>query len=75
MGDFNEITRQEEKVGGAIRAHSQMQAFQEVIDECGFMDLGFPIMIDSYMNYIFFKNQKSNRVQITHRCKIGRAHV
>ena len=40
-GDFNEITRQEEKVEGAIRAHSQMQAFRDVIDECGFMDLGF----------------------------------
>ena len=40
-GDFNEITRQEEKVGGAIRAHSQMQAFRDIIDECGFMDLGF----------------------------------
>ena len=39
-GDFNEITRQEEKVGRAICAHSQMQAFRDVIDECGFMDLG-----------------------------------
>ena len=69
-GDFNEITRQEEKVGGAIRAHSQMQAFQEVIDECGFMDLGFPIMIDSYMDYIFFKNQKSNQGRISHGANI-----
>ena len=40
-GDFNKITRQEEKVGGAIRAHNQMQAFRDVLDECGFMDLGF----------------------------------
>ena len=41
VGEFNEITKQEEKVGGAIRAHSQMQAFRDVIDECGFMDFGY----------------------------------
>ncbi|XP_065632266.1 rRNA biogenesis protein RRP5 [Quercus suber] len=40
-GDFNELTRQEEKLGGAIRQHRQMQLFREVIDECGFLDLGF----------------------------------
>lgn len=28
-------------MGGAIRPHSQMQLFRDVIDECGFMDLGF----------------------------------
>ena len=41
MGDFNEITRQEEKLGGAWRPHNQMQSFRDVIDECGFMDLGY----------------------------------
>ena len=41
VGDFNEITRQNEKLGGAIRPSNQMQLFKEVIDECGFMDLGF----------------------------------
>ena len=40
-GDFNEITRQEEKIGGALRSFNQMQLFRDVIDECGFMDLGF----------------------------------
>ncbi|KAL0010115.1 hypothetical protein SO802_005223 [Lithocarpus litseifolius] len=40
-GDFNELTRQEEKLGGAIRQHRQMQLFRDVIDECGFLDLGF----------------------------------
>ena len=40
-GDFNEIIKQEEKMGGAIQPHSQMQLFRDVIDECGFMDLGF----------------------------------
>ena len=39
--DFNEITRQEEKRGGERRENSQMQDFRDVIDECGFMDLGF----------------------------------
>ena len=41
VGDFNEITRLDEKVGGAIRTHNQMQLFRDVIDECRFMDLGF----------------------------------
>ena len=39
--DFNEIIRQDEKLGGARRPHYQMQQFSEVIDKCGFMDLGF----------------------------------
>ncbi|XP_075665213.1 uncharacterized protein LOC142634846 [Castanea sativa] len=41
FGDFNEIIRQDEKLGSARRPHYQMQQFREVIDECGFMDLGF----------------------------------
>ena len=41
FGDFNEIIRQDEKVGGALRPHNQMQLFREVLDECGFMDLGY----------------------------------
>ena len=40
-GDFNEITRQDEKLGGVSRPHNQMQLFREVIDECGLLDLGF----------------------------------
>ena len=40
-GDFNELTRQEEKLGEAIRQDRQMQLFRDVIDECGFLDLGF----------------------------------
>ena len=40
-GDFNEIVRQEEKLGGAIRHHHQIQLFRDIIDECGFLDLGF----------------------------------
>ena len=41
LGDFNEITKQEEKVGGAIRPHNQMQLFWDVINEYNFMDLGY----------------------------------
>ena len=41
FGDFNEITKQDEKLGGATRSRLQMQLFREVIDECGFMDLGY----------------------------------
>lgn len=40
-GDFNELTRQDEKVGGAIRNHRQMQSFRNMLGECGFIDLGF----------------------------------
>ena len=40
-GDFNEIIRQDEKLGGATRSHNLMQLFRDVINECGFMDLGF----------------------------------
>ena len=41
VGDFNEITRQDEKLGGAWRYHNQMQLFRDVINKCSFMDLGF----------------------------------
>ena len=41
MGDFNEILQSEEKRGGRIRPHVQMQAFRDVLDVCGFVDLGF----------------------------------
>ncbi|KAK4566162.1 hypothetical protein RGQ29_002398 [Quercus rubra] len=39
--DFNKITRQSEKSGGRLHPHNQMQQFRDVLDECGFMDLGF----------------------------------
>lgn len=41
MGDFNEILLSEEKRGGRVRPHCQMQAFRDALDTCGFMDLGF----------------------------------
>ena len=39
--DFNEILRSNEKHGGNTRSQSQMQLFRNVINECGFLDLGF----------------------------------
>ncbi|XP_075665232.1 uncharacterized protein LOC142634867 [Castanea sativa] len=41
MGDFNEILKIEEKSGGRIRPNGQVQAFRDVLDFCGFMDLGY----------------------------------
>ena len=40
-GDFNEVTKQSEKLGGRTRPHNQMQAFRDILEECGIMDLGF----------------------------------
>ena len=40
-GDFNEIMRLDEKMGGRFRPRSQMEAFRDVLDECEFKDLGF----------------------------------
>ena len=39
--DFNEIAKAHEKLGGRPRLVRQMEAFREVLDECGFKDLGF----------------------------------
>jgi len=40
-GDFNEILLSHEKLGGALRSESAMRDFREVVDDCGFMDLGY----------------------------------
>ena len=40
-GDFNEIARSSEKLGGSNRSQTQMQLFKDVMDECEFMDLGY----------------------------------
>ena len=41
MGDFNDILFIEEKRVGRVSSHGQMQAFRDVLDVCGFVDLGF----------------------------------
>ena len=40
-GDFNEIVRAEEKLGGAMRWERQIIDFRETLDFCRFQDLGF----------------------------------
>nr|XP_023927486.1 uncharacterized protein LOC112038880 [Quercus suber] len=40
-GDFNEILVSYEKLGGAPRSEAAMREFREVVDDCGFMDLGY----------------------------------
>nr|POE59891.1 hypothetical protein CFP56_39460 [Quercus suber] len=40
-GDFIEILKSHEKVGRRPQPLVQMQEFRDVIDECGFQDLGF----------------------------------
>ncbi|XP_075665296.1 uncharacterized protein LOC142634953 [Castanea sativa] len=40
-GDFNEITKADEKLGGRFRPWRQMEAFWDVLDECEFKDFGF----------------------------------
>lgn len=41
IGDFNEITHQEEKTGDARRREGHMAAFLSVLEECHPGDLGF----------------------------------
>ena len=41
FGDFNEILSREEKLGGALRSQRQMDGFKEVVNVCGFKDLGY----------------------------------
>ena len=41
FGDFNELLQVEDKQGGAPHAHYLMQAFRDVLDLCGLVDLGY----------------------------------
>ena len=41
LGDFNELLEVGDKRGGISRAHFLMQNFRDVLDHCGFVDLGF----------------------------------
>lgn len=40
-GDFKEILKSHEKVGRRPRPSGKMQGFRDVLDECGFIDMGF----------------------------------
>ena len=41
LGDFNEILKVSEKWGGTKRTQQQMEGFRQVVQACGFQDLGF----------------------------------
>ena len=41
FGDFNEILSVEEKLRGAPRSQQQMEAFRNIINKCGFKDMGY----------------------------------
>lgn len=56
-GDFNEIVRSSEEKGGINQSHAQMQLFHEVIDTCGFIDIGFRGSPYTWRN--FFKDGNS----------------
>ena len=41
FGDFNELLEVQDKKCGALRAHNLMENFQDVLNFCGFVDLGY----------------------------------
>ncbi|XP_075675072.1 uncharacterized protein LOC142644317 [Castanea sativa] len=41
VGDYNEIVKRSEKLGGALRPARQMDRFHTVIHHCRFLDLGY----------------------------------
>ncbi|XP_075663380.1 uncharacterized protein LOC142632953 [Castanea sativa] len=41
LGDFNEIVKVEEKLGGSLRRERQMTNFRAALDFCGLRDLGY----------------------------------
>ena len=57
MGDFNKILFMEEKRGGRVRPHIQMQAFRESLDVCGFVDLGF-----TGLEFTWYGNKHSHTI-------------
>ncbi|XP_075654852.1 uncharacterized protein LOC142625021 [Castanea sativa] len=40
-GDFNEILSMNEKAGGVLRSQCQMDSFRQVVNLCGYKDLGY----------------------------------
>ena len=49
-GDFNELVSRDEKWGRVARPESQMVKFRQVIDDCGFKDLGFSVSPFTWWN-------------------------
>ena len=40
-GDFNEIAKSHEKLGGRVRPKNQMKEFREALEVCCLADLGY----------------------------------
>ncbi|XP_050281349.1 uncharacterized protein LOC126722235 [Quercus robur] len=53
IGDFNEIVKVEEKLGGAIRSEKKMQDFRDCQDFYGLKDLGFTGLPFTWCNMRF----------------------
>ena len=68
-GDFNELTHAAEKWGRVARPESQMREFRHVIDDCGFLDLGF-----AGPSYTWW-NKQSGPAQVLARLDRGLAIV
>uniref|UniRef100_A0A2N9IQD1 CCHC-type domain-containing protein n=1 Tax=Fagus sylvatica TaxID=28930 RepID=A0A2N9IQD1_FAGSY len=62
VGDFNEIVRNSEKCGRRSQSERQMQGFRAVIDDYGFLDLGFRGFPFTWCN-----NRGSPLVQVTEK--------
>lgn len=41
QGDFNELLKSHEKLGGHLRPYGQMERYREVLDAYGLFDLGY----------------------------------
>ena len=60
LGDFNEILSINEKIGGVTRPEQQMEGFRNVVNFCGFLDLGY-----QGVDFIWCNMQEGeNRIQL-----------
>ena len=63
LGDFNEVAKLEEMHGRHRRPDRQMQAFRNVLDDCGLVDLGFNGFPFTWCNN---GDRKSTRLNSSH---------
>ncbi|KAL5750859.1 hypothetical protein ACOSP7_025462 [Xanthoceras sorbifolium] len=49
-GDFNEVLRDEEKVGGRFRSHAAISSFRDAIDSCRLVDIGYQGSLFTWSN-------------------------
>ena len=58
LGDFNDMLSEDETMGGLPLTSSRINAFQDYLDYCGLMDLGFhgPKFTWTNKNLIWYHN-------------------